>query len=242
MTFRPHHHDVRYDHRYVRKNSQLWDDVVEKRDLAVATDAEVKSHTGNIANPHGVTKGQVGLGNVDNASDLVRFRSGESYSTASHGLGRGSAFAGLAFSNNFLFISPIFIPQAFTADRIGINVSTASATAGAEARLGIFTHDVATGAVSLVLDAGAVATGTTGDKEIIISQALDAGTYWLGFVQTGGASFLYANAARGINRSASNNTAGSVYVAMTYGTFAASYTIGAGAGYAPMPHLWVRST
>lgn len=32
-------------------------------------DASLSSHTGNTSNPHGVTKAQVGLGNVDNTSD-----------------------------------------------------------------------------------------------------------------------------------------------------------------------------
>lgn len=31
--------------------------------------ADLKAHTGDKSNPHGVTKGQVGLGNVDNTSD-----------------------------------------------------------------------------------------------------------------------------------------------------------------------------
>jgi hypothetical protein len=35
----------------------------------MATQAELDEHTGNTNNPHGVTKAQVGLGNVDNTSD-----------------------------------------------------------------------------------------------------------------------------------------------------------------------------
>ena len=35
----------------------------------VATQAELNAHTGSKTNPHGVTKAQVGLGNVDNTSD-----------------------------------------------------------------------------------------------------------------------------------------------------------------------------
>ena len=35
-----------------------------------ATTAALTSHTGNTSNPHGVTKAQVGLGNVDNTSDV----------------------------------------------------------------------------------------------------------------------------------------------------------------------------
>lgn len=34
--------------------------------------ADLKAHTGNTSNPHGVTKTQVGLGNVDNTSDSAK--------------------------------------------------------------------------------------------------------------------------------------------------------------------------
>lgn len=41
-----------------------------KQDASTAaTDAELTAHTGNVTNPHGVTKTQVGLANVDNTSD-----------------------------------------------------------------------------------------------------------------------------------------------------------------------------
>jgi hypothetical protein len=36
----------------------------------MATQAELDAHAGNTANPHGVTKAQVGLGSVDNTSDV----------------------------------------------------------------------------------------------------------------------------------------------------------------------------
>ena len=36
---------------------------------AAATGGALTTHTGNTANPHGVTKAQVGLGNVDNTAD-----------------------------------------------------------------------------------------------------------------------------------------------------------------------------
>jgi hypothetical protein len=38
----------------------------------MATQGELDSHTGNTANPHGVTKTQVGLGSVDNTSDVAK--------------------------------------------------------------------------------------------------------------------------------------------------------------------------
>lgn len=38
----------------------------------MATQAELSAHTGDTANPHSVTKAQVGLGSVDNTSDLSK--------------------------------------------------------------------------------------------------------------------------------------------------------------------------
>jgi len=37
-----------------------------------ASDTNLTAHTGNTSNPHGVTKAQVGLGNVDNTSDTAK--------------------------------------------------------------------------------------------------------------------------------------------------------------------------
>lgn len=45
---------------------------VNKLSFDPATQAELDSHTGNVANPHSVTKSQVGLSNVDNTSDASK--------------------------------------------------------------------------------------------------------------------------------------------------------------------------
>lgn len=44
-----------------------------KQDASTAaTDAELSAHTGNVSNPHVVTKSQVGLGSVDNTADTSK--------------------------------------------------------------------------------------------------------------------------------------------------------------------------
>ena len=43
---------------------------IEDAQNTYATKTELSSHTGNTENPHSVTKSQVGLGNVDNTSDI----------------------------------------------------------------------------------------------------------------------------------------------------------------------------
>ena len=47
----------------------LQNKVLTARIKTLATKAELEAHTGNTSNPHGVTKADVGLGNVDNTSD-----------------------------------------------------------------------------------------------------------------------------------------------------------------------------
>jgi len=56
-----------------------WDDIVGKPTTLAgygitdgATDGELLAHTSNTSNPHSVTKTQVGLGNVDNTSDVSK--------------------------------------------------------------------------------------------------------------------------------------------------------------------------
>lgn len=45
---------------------------VEALQGSKADTTDLSSHTSNVSNPHGVTKAQVGLGNVDNTSDLAK--------------------------------------------------------------------------------------------------------------------------------------------------------------------------
>lgn len=79
---------------------------------------------------------------------------------------------------------PFWAPEAFTADRIGIEVTTLGA--GSAVRLGIYasTDDHFPG--ELELDAGTVATTTTGAKEITISYEFGIGLYWLAAAEQGG--------------------------------------------------------
>lgn len=62
-------------------NDIVWDPLGPSMDIYLtkeeaastyATKTELSDHTGNTSNPHQVTKSQVGLGNVDNTSDLSK--------------------------------------------------------------------------------------------------------------------------------------------------------------------------
>lgn len=51
------------------KDALVVHDGVQAGGFPAARESVVIAHTGNISNPHSVTKTQVGLGNVDNTSD-----------------------------------------------------------------------------------------------------------------------------------------------------------------------------
>ena len=73
--------------------------------------------------------------------------------------------------------SPILIPLSCTLDRIGIYCANAGST-GAVIRLGIYAFNGGDPG-ALILDAGTVSVTGTGFKVITISQALDAGWYFV---------------------------------------------------------------
>ena len=94
-----------------------------------------------------------------------------------------AANAVAVWSSGRLVYIPIYVHRTTTYDRISIYVDTLDA--GKLMRLGIYeaTSGV-TGLLpgALVLDAGTVSIGTTGIKEINISQELTEGFYYLAFV------------------------------------------------------------
>ena len=74
------------------------------------------------------------------------------------------------------YYTPIFVASAWTYIGIGTNVATLAA---GSARLGIYNMNASGLPTTVVLDAGTVDTGSTGEKEIVISQLLRAGYYFL---------------------------------------------------------------
>jgi hypothetical protein len=90
-----------------------------------------------------------------------------------------------------LRLSPIWIPQQRTFDRISTNCTVAAASS--TVRLGIYADTGSGYPGTLVLDAGTVDTSMTGLKEITISQALAPGLYWIGGVMQGGTPTVRVN-------------------------------------------------
>lgn len=79
-----------------------------------------------------------------------------------------------SLATGIVYFSPVFIPHRTTITKLGFTVTTAAA-AGTMARLALYR--MIAGNFYLVLDAGEIATSTTGDKEITISQRVDGGQY-----------------------------------------------------------------
>jgi hypothetical protein len=92
---------------------------------------------------------------------------------------------GASAANGNLHFVPAMFDRDTTVDRIACEVAGTPGSTGSLHRLGIWTDS--NGAPgTLLLDAGTVATDSTGFKEITISQALSGRTvYWLGAVQQG---------------------------------------------------------
>lgn len=106
------------------------------------------------------------------------------------GTPNANALASFAFSTGELYFTPLWVPVAMTVDRISINVQ--SGIASGTVRLGIYSSNANGVPASLLLDAGTVATTSSGVKEATISQALTPGIYWLAAVsQTAGATLYY---------------------------------------------------
>lgn len=90
-----------------------------------------------------------------------------------------------ALNQDQMRLGPMWIPNAGTYDRIGVEHTVAAASS--VYRLGIYADNGNFQPGALVLDAGTVDTSIAAAyQEITISQYLDAGLYWVGGVSQGG--------------------------------------------------------
>ena len=154
--------------------------------------------------------------------------------------------ANAALTANRLHGMPIYISSPCTITKIGVEVNTASA---GNARLGIYNMGSDGLPSGLLLDAGTVSTGTTGEKEVAISQALFPGWYFLAIVTDNAIAQLrcingYSSGSFLSGAPAANTltTGYAPYVAHTYGTLPSlfgspTYYALSGGGF---PSLWVR--
>lgn len=155
--------------------------------------------------------------------------------------GGGSGAMG-ALTANTTYFAPFRIDAAATCTALTISVNTAAA-AGGLARLGIFSINASgmEAAHTLVLDAGSVATDSTGTKEIVVSQALSAGWYALGVMTNAGTPTLYclnvgATLFGGAHRLSNDGfmTKRSLSVATTFGAYPSTLTPAFSVGWDPI--------
>ena len=113
-----HAHDDRY---YTETET---DTLIDGR----ASDAELSAHTGNVANPHAVTKTQVGLGSADNTTDVAK-----PISTLTQAALDGKS--GAAHSHAHSALTGIDTDTATTALHHTLGTGANQAAAGSDARL-----------------------------------------------------------------------------------------------------------
>ena len=154
-----------------------------------------------------------------------------------------SASANAGIIANTLLAVLFVASKTKTFDRIGINVATAVA---GNIRLGLY--NMANGyPTTLLLDAGTVSTATTGVKEIVISQNLNAGLYALAMVAdatptlSGGTNHIgISSMLFGAPGGSNDPTMAYTYV-FTYAALPANYAAGA-SGSSVFPRIFLRST
>ena len=143
---------------------------------------------------------------------------------------------------NILRAMPLIVGKV-TLDRIAINVLTQVA---GNARLGIYSDDGNCYPSSLILDAGAVDTGSTGVKAIEISRALPPGLYWLVLVGSAAPTIRVLDLTGcmpilGGGNTLTTTTGVGWTVAFNYAALPATFPGGAAAILAaPVPAIFVR--
>lgn len=149
-------------------------------------------------------------------------KSGLIYSPIESGLGIRGSVANAAIAANVIFMSPLYIPHPITIDKLGTYVGVA---ASGSAHLGLYTYDFATTTATLVVDAGAVSTASTGAKEATVDVAItDPDWYWLAILPSADISVHGALASRGLSFVNTGTFGASLLVAHAYGDLPATFT------------------
>lgn len=90
-------------------------------------------------------------------------------------------------------VVPFFVPRTHTINQIACDITTLAASS--TVALGIYGSDEYDQPLGLVVDAGAVASDTTGFKTLTIATVLTPGWYWLAALSLGGAPAMRSNTA-----------------------------------------------
>jgi len=148
---------------------------------------------------------------------------------------------------DLLTAQPFYVPRRHAYDRIAINVT--GVEAGKSVRVGIYDHDLANIVPGVLrLDAGVVSAGTSGKKELVMSQTLSAGWYWLACLSdaTGVARLVASGVVGGdpgLGYDDVDNTSFHRFVTRSVAFGALPDPFGTVGGYATgsVPRIWLRA-
>ena len=153
-----------------------------------------------------------------------------------------TALAAVAVSANLIYYMPMHIATKTTFTKIGVEVTTAVA---GNMRLGIY--NAANGVpTSLVVDAGVVASGTTGVKELTISQSLEEGNYYLCLVASAAPTINWHVPDAGMRLYMYGSSSSTIVneqlliSSFTYAALPSTAPATAYVGTSAEPHLWLR--
>jgi hypothetical protein len=150
-------------------------------------------------------------------------------------------------TTNTLHYVPFVVPETWSPNRIGINVS--NAVSSSQARLGIYNDVDGVPSGSPLLDAGIVSTASTGVQEITLAtaQLLPAGIYWLAVAVSAAVTLssesIVATSARTPNLGSATATgANVVFMTQTHSAAAALPTVGTLTAQNSLkpPRIWLR--
>lgn len=133
-----------------------------------------------------------------------------------HGLGYYPSGSNMTVVAGRLYWRPMIIGASFTATKVGMHVTTFAA---GNCRMGLYTMTDGL-PDALVADFGTVSTGTNGEKEITISQALTPGVYAIAEVFDATPAVEYINGENGVMTHFIGETADIVNDNGGYKTFA----------------------
>jgi len=150
-------------------------------------------------------------------------------------------FANTVITRNVMWAVPFVCPTKTTWTKMGATVGTA--VASSVLRFGIY-KDVNGVPSTLILDAGTVSSATIGEKEVTISQSLDAGIYWLVVAMQGGASdgnitWASVNSWETMGMTSATAQDGTYFIAAA-GALPSSFGTGTYGGGGFAPHIWMR--
>jgi hypothetical protein len=137
-------------------------------ELATVAEATTGTDTSRAVTPAGVaaalaTLPAASVGNVKHAKIQSGFYTG------------GEAESNFTVAANRLYFWPIIVPVTMTIAAISVRVATASA---GNVRVGLYADSNGLPSGAPLYDAGTASTGTTGIKDVAISQSIPAGLYW----------------------------------------------------------------